>query len=88
MKIITDESKGSLKAFVTLNIAGAFIVKGLRVVQGPKGLFVAMPQEKYQDKKTGKDKWADTAETAKGFQKELNETIIKVYEARIKKSKS
>ena len=88
MKIVTDESMGNLRAFVSINVAGAFIVKNLRVVQGPKGLFVAMPQEKYQDKTTGEDKWADIATPAKGFQKELNDTILKVYEARISKTKS
>ena len=44
-----------LKAFVDLSISDALIVRGLRVVDGPKGLFVSMPQEQGKDKK-----WYDT----------------------------
>ncbi len=36
------------KAFVDVAI-GDFIVKGLKVVQGQKGLFLSMPQEKGKD---------------------------------------
>jgi len=42
------------KAFADISI-GDFIVKGLRVVQGEKGLFLAMPQEKSKD-----GKWYDS----------------------------
>ena len=38
------------KAFVDVAI-GEYVVKGLRVVQGQKGLFLAMPQEKAKDGK-------------------------------------
>ena len=41
-----DESK--LKAFVDVAI-GEFIIKGLRIIQGQKGLYLAMPQEKGKD---------------------------------------
>lgn len=37
-----------LKAFVDVAI-GDFIVKGLRILQGKKGLFLGMPQEKAKD---------------------------------------
>ena len=39
-----DDDESKLKAFVDVAI-GEFIVKGLRIVQGQKGLFLAMPQE-------------------------------------------
>ena len=35
------ENKTSLKAFVTLTINEEFVVKGLRLIEGSKGLFVA-----------------------------------------------
>ncbi|MFH0762833.1 MAG: SpoVG family protein [Candidatus Omnitrophota bacterium] len=48
------DGDSKLKAFVDVAI-GDFIIKGLRVVNGEKGLFLSMPQEK------GKDgKWYDT----------------------------
>ena len=43
------------KAFADISVDGAVMVKGLRVVQGSKGLFVGMPR------KPGKDGlWYDT----------------------------
>ncbi len=46
---------GSLKAFVDLNINDQLLFRGLRIVNGQKGLFVSMPQEKGKD-----NKWYDT----------------------------
>ena len=34
-----------LKAFVDLGINDALLIKGIRIVQGKKGLFVSMPTE-------------------------------------------
>ena len=34
-----------VKAFVDLGINDALLIKGIRVVEGKKGLFVSMPQE-------------------------------------------
>lgn len=34
-----------IKAFVDLGINDALLIKGLRVIDGGKGLFVSMPQE-------------------------------------------
>ena len=48
------DGDSKLKAFCDVAI-GDFIVKGLRVVQGQKGLFLAMPQEKAKD-----GKWYNT----------------------------
>ena len=46
---------GATKAFCDLSVLDSFIIKGLRVVEGEKGLFVSMPQE------AGKDgKWYST----------------------------
>jgi stage V sporulation protein G len=36
---------GKLKAFCDVSINGEFVVKGLRIIQGKKALFVSMPQE-------------------------------------------
>jgi stage V sporulation protein G len=44
------EGESKVKAFVDVAI-GDFVVKGLRVVQGQKGLFLSMPQEKSKDGK-------------------------------------
>ena len=44
------DSDSKTKAFADICI-GDFVVKGLRIVQGEKGLFLAMPQEKAKDGK-------------------------------------
>jgi stage V sporulation protein G len=38
-----------LKAFASLTIADCFVVTDLKVIQGKKGLFVAMPSRKRRD---------------------------------------
>ena len=43
-----DDDESKLKAFVDVAI-GEFIIKGLRIIQGQKGLYLAMPQEQGKD---------------------------------------
>ena len=42
---------GPIKAFVDMSINELLLIKGLRIVQGQKGLFVSMPQEQGKDKR-------------------------------------
>jgi stage V sporulation protein G len=63
------------KAFVDVAI-GDFIVKGLRIVQGQKGLFLAMPQEKSKD-----GKWYNTfLPLTKEAKEDLAEVVLAAYE--------
>lgn len=49
------DGAGSTKAFCDLSVFDSLVIKGLRVVEGEKGLFVSMPREE------GKDgKWYNT----------------------------
>jgi stage V sporulation protein G len=43
-KLFSDEGKA--KAILTLNIGGLFIVRGARLVDGAKGMFVSMPSRR------------------------------------------
>lgn len=38
-----------LKAYVSITFDDAFVVRDLKVIQGPTGLFVAMPSKKRKD---------------------------------------
>ncbi|HRO68170.1 MAG TPA: septation regulator SpoVG [Pseudobdellovibrionaceae bacterium] len=38
-----------LKAYVTIALDDCFVVRDLKVIQGPGGLFVAMPSKKRKD---------------------------------------
>ncbi len=44
---VNDDER--LKAFVTITIDNCFIIKDLKVINGTKGLFVAMPSRKRKD---------------------------------------
>lgn len=69
----TGDSK--LKAFADVSIGG-YLVKGLRVVGGAKGLFLAMPQEKSKD-----GKWYDTFHPlTKEAHAELSEAVLAAYQ--------
>ncbi len=48
-----------IKAIASVTLDGMFVVKNLRIVDGEKGCFVAMPQESYKDKQ-GNVKYRDT----------------------------
>lgn len=38
-----------LKAYVSITIDSSFVVRDLKIIQGPSGLFVAMPSKKRKD---------------------------------------
>jgi len=63
------------KAFVDVAI-GDFIVKGLRIVQGQKELFLAMPQEKSKD-----GKWYNTfLPLTKEAKENLCDVVLAAYQ--------
>ena len=68
------ESK-SLKAFVDLSIDNVLLIKGIRIVQGPKGLFVSMPQGQGKDKR-----WYDSIRCLdQEFKKRLDDEVMSAY---------
>lgn len=69
------DGASSTKAFCDLSILGSFVVKGLRVVEGEKGLFVSMPREE------GKDgKWYNTVIPLKREVKdEIEKLVLEAY---------
>ena len=69
------DGNGSTKAFCDLSILDSLVIKGLRVVEGEKGLFVSMPQE------TGKDgKWYSTVIPLKREVKdEIERLVLEAY---------
>ena len=66
---------GATKAFCDLSILGSFVVKGLRVVEGEKGLFVSMPREEGRD-----GKWYNTVIPLKREVKdEIEKLVLEAY---------
>ncbi len=69
-RMVRFDGEGSLKAFCDLAIGEMFLIKGLRVIEGKKGLFVSMPRQQ------GKDaKWYDTVAM---LTKEVGAEVIRV----------
>ena len=66
---------GPMKAFVDININDLLVIKGLRVIQGQKGLFVSMPQEQGKDKR-----WYDSIRCLSPEIRDLiNEKVLTAY---------
>ncbi len=69
------EEKTNLKAFVSVTFDDAFVVTGLKIFDGKKGLFVAMPSRQNID-----GEYIDLAfPITKEFREELIEKVLKVY---------
>ncbi len=44
---LRDDDK--LKAFVSMTLDGCFVIRGMKIISGNKGLFVAMPSRRKPD---------------------------------------
>ena len=79
-KLVPEGNK--VKAFATVHISNSFAIHGLRVVNGEKGLFVAMPSTSYQ--KNGKTEYQETFHpTSSESRKALNEAVIEAYKNKL-----
>ena len=79
---LSDYEGSKVKAFASANIGGAFAIHGLRVVDGEKGMFVAMPSTSYQ--KDGKTEYQETFHPVSGeARKALNDEVIEAYEQKL-----
>lgn len=76
VKIQSVRPEGTLRATATVNINGAFAVRGVKLMEGSKGLFVSMPSYK-----AGNGEYKDICFpcTAQA-RKEFNNAVIGAYE--------
>ncbi len=49
IKILPVDGDEKLKAYVTIKLDDCFIVRDMKIIQGPNGFFVAMPAKKMKD---------------------------------------
>ncbi len=69
------DNETNMKALVSMTIDDCFIVKGIRVIEGNDGLFVAMPSRKVGDT------YRDIAHPLNSETRNMvNEAILKAYE--------
>lgn len=75
-----DDPESAIKAYASVNIAGAVAIHGLRVMDSSKGLFVGMPNRIYEDR-NGNTQYSDIAHpiTAEA-RNAINDSVLKAYE--------
>lgn len=71
------DGTGTLKAFCDLAVAESFLITGIRVIAGKKGLFVSMPREQ------GKDgNWYDTVvPLSKETRQQISDLVLGAYQS-------
>ena len=78
---LAEFENSKVKAFASANI-GPFAVHGLRVVDGEKGMFVAMPSTSYQ--KDGKTEYQEIFHPVSGeARKALSDAVLQAYEQKL-----
>lgn len=75
--------EAKIKAYASVNIGGAFIVKDIAVMDSKNGLFARMPYRSYKDGK-GEMQYSDTvfALTAEA-RTAMNDAVISAYEEQL-----
>jgi stage V sporulation protein G len=72
VRVTKQDGQGTLKAFASITLDGAFAVHGIRVVDGKNGLFVSMPNRQVKD-----GEYKDIAHpVTKEFKDELTNAVL------------
>jgi DNA-binding cell septation regulator SpoVG len=72
------ESCDKLKAFVDVTIEGEITLKGIRLIEDSKGMWLGFPQNKYV--KNGLTKYVPIVEVSSRIAKLIREAALKAYE--------
>ena len=70
---------GNVKAIASVSLDGMFVVKGLKVMDGRKGLFVSMPQETFSGKNGQKQYSNLFFPLTNSAKSELQEAVLDAY---------
>ena len=70
---------GNVKAIASVSLDGMFVVKGLKVMDGRKGLFVSMPQETFSGKDGQKQYSNIFFPLTNSAKSELQEAVLDAY---------
>ena len=81
---LSNNPNGSRLATVSITLDNSFVVRGLSVMNGSKGIFVNMPNVSYTDQ-NGDKKYVDTAfPTTKEMRDEISNDVIGAYSTLMK----
>lgn len=72
-----NNKKSNCCAMVSITLANAFRISGIKIMDGSKGLFVAMPSAK-----NNKDEWHDICyPITKEFRKVMSDSILNAFDS-------
>lgn len=76
VKVYPSQSDGAQRASASVTINGSFAVRGIKVMEGTKGLFVSMPSYR-----TGNGEYKDIAfPCTSQARKELDQAVLEAYQ--------
>ena len=84
VRVTIIENGGKVKGYASVNIGDAFAVKNIRIIEGNKGLFVAMPSIK-NHKGEYEDIFFPVSSESRAA---LNDAVITAYEQKLKMADS
>jgi stage V sporulation protein G len=79
LRTVKNENEVKLKAYADITLDGSFVIHGLKVIDGQKGMFVAMPSRKMPN-----GEFKDIAHPiTPELRRVLTEIVIKKYDETI-----
>ena len=84
LRTVKNENELKLKAYADITLDGSFVIHGLKVIDGQKGMFVAMPSRKMPN-----GEFKDIAHPiTPDLRRVLTEIVIKKYNATVEEIKN
>ena len=81
-----DRENATVKAYASVNIGGAFVIKDIAVVDGQKGMFPRMPFRSYKTG-SGETKYSDIAfALTDEARQSLNDAVLGAYREALEES--
>ena len=78
-----ERENATVKAYASVNIGGAFVIKDIAVVDGQKGMFARMPFRSYKNS-SGETKYSDIAfALTDEARQSLNDAVLSAYKAEL-----
>ena len=83
---MVDREDATVKAYASVNIGGAFVIKDIAVVDGQKGMFARMPFRSYKTG-SGETKYSDIAfALTDEARQSLNDAVLGAYREALEES--
>ena len=81
-----DRENATVKAYASVNIGGAFVIKDIAIVDGQKGMFARMPFRSYKSS-DGETKYSDIAfALTDEARQSLNDAVLGAYREALEES--